>query len=99
VKVDQCNRTPLHEQLAAILRAQIQEGKYAESGRLPSESYLQQKQEHGVSRGTVLRVVETLTAEGLVYTITARGTFIGTRPEVAFSSLITGPLCSIGQTA
>jgi GntR family transcriptional regulator len=79
VRVDQRDPTPLHEQLAAILRAEIQEGKYAEAGKLPSESYLQQ--EHGVSRGTVRRAIETLTTEGLVYTITARGTFIGKRPK------------------
>jgi len=83
VKVDQRDSTPLHEQLAAILRAEINEGKYAESGMLPSESYLQQ--EHGVSRGTVRRAIETLTAEGLVFTIAARGTFIGKRPPDAKS--------------
>lgn len=79
MKVDQRDPTPLHEQLATILRAEIQEGKYAETGKLPSESYLQQ--EHGVSRGTVRRAIETLATEGLVYTITARGTFIGKRPN------------------
>ena len=41
---------------------------------LPSESYLQQT--HGVARGTVRRAIRTLVDEGLVYTITARGTFI-----------------------
>lgn len=79
VKVDQRDPTPLHEQLATILRAEIHEGKYAGTGKLPSESYLQQ--EHGVSRGTVRRAIETLTTESLVYTITARGTFIGKRPK------------------
>jgi DNA-binding GntR family transcriptional regulator len=29
----------------------------------------------------VRRAIETLAAEGLVYTITARGTFIGRRPK------------------
>jgi GntR family transcriptional regulator len=73
-KVDQRDPTPLHEQLAAILRAEIQAGKYAETGMLPSESYLQE--DHGVSRGTVRRAIETLTTEKLVFTIPARGTFI-----------------------
>ena len=79
MKVDQRDPAPLHEQLAAILRAEIKAGKYAEAGMLPSESYLQQ--EHGVSRGTVRRAIETLTGEGLVFTIAARGTFIGKRPS------------------
>jgi DNA-binding GntR family transcriptional regulator len=74
VIVDQRDPTPLHEQLAAILRAEISEGKYADTGMLPSESQLQQA--HGVSRGTVRRAIETLTAERLVYTIAARGTFV-----------------------
>jgi GntR family transcriptional regulator len=74
VIVDQRDPTPLHEQLASILRAEISDGKYAETGMLPSESQLQQT--HGVARGTVRRAIETLTAEGLVYTIAARGTFI-----------------------
>ena len=70
--VDQRDPTPLYQQLAAILRAQIKSGQLGD--KLPSESYLQQ--EHGVSRGTVRRAIEILTAEGLVYTIGARGTFI-----------------------
>lgn len=70
--VDQRDPTPLYEQLAAILRAQITSGQFTD--KLPSESYLQQ--EHGVSRGTVRRAIEILTADGLVYTIGARGTFI-----------------------
>ena len=79
MKVDQRDPTPLHEQLAAILRAEIKAGKFAESGMLPSESYLQQEQ--GVSRGTVRRAIETLTSEGLVFTIAARGTFIAKHPS------------------
>lgn len=73
--VDQRDPTPLHEQLAAILRAEIRAGKYAEPpGKLPSESYLQQQ--HGVSRGTVRRALKTLADEGLVRTIMARGTYV-----------------------
>jgi GntR family transcriptional regulator len=72
VKVDQRDPTPLYEQLAAILRDQIRSGEIKD--KLPSESYLQQ--EHGVSRGTVRKAIEILTAEGLVYTIAARGTFV-----------------------
>lgn len=72
--VDQRDPTPLYEQLASILRADISNGKYAETRMLPSESQLQQT--HGVSRGTVRRAIETLASEGLVYTIAARGTFV-----------------------
>jgi len=77
-RVSQRDPTPLHEQLAAILQAAVEAGEYADAGMLPSESTLQQ--EHGVSRGTVRRAIKTLEDLGLVYTITARGTFIGKRP-------------------
>ncbi len=75
--VDHRDPTPLHEQLALLLRAEIAAGRYAESGMLPSESYLQEQ--HGVSRGTVRRALKTLADEGLVYTIPARGTFLTNR--------------------
>ncbi len=64
--------TPLHEQLAAILRAQIASGEITDM--LPSESYLQQQ--YGISRGTVRRTIGVLADEGLVFTIRARGTFV-----------------------
>ncbi len=75
--VDHRDPTPLHEQLASLLRAEIAAGRYAESGMLPSESYLQEQR--GVSRGTVRRALKTLADEGLVYTIPARGTFLTNR--------------------
>jgi|HubBroStandDraft_4_1064222.scaffolds.fasta_scaffold445944_2 GntR family transcriptional regulator len=78
VRVDQRDPTPLHQQLAAILRAQIEAGDYDETGMLPSEGQLQQ--EHEVSRGTVRRALATLADEGLVFTIAARGTFVR-RPD------------------
>jgi DNA-binding GntR family transcriptional regulator len=78
VSIDQRDPRPLYEQLAAILRAQIESGEV--TYKLPSESYLQQH--YQVSRGVVRHAIEVLTAEGLVYTIMARGTFIG-RPPTA----------------
>jgi DNA-binding GntR family transcriptional regulator len=72
VEVSQRDPTPLYEQLAAVLRAQIASGEITDM--LPSESYLQQQ--HGVSRGTVRRAIEILVDEGLVFTIRARGTFV-----------------------
>jgi GntR family transcriptional regulator len=72
--VDQMDPTPLYDQLAAILRKQIQGGELSPGELLPSESYMQQ--EYGVSRGTVRRALSILREEGLVVTITARGTFV-----------------------
>jgi DNA-binding GntR family transcriptional regulator len=68
------NPTPYYLQLASLLRAEIESGKWGPSEPLPSESTLQQ--EHGVSRGTVRAAIKVLRDEGLVVTIGARGTFV-----------------------
>jgi DNA-binding GntR family transcriptional regulator len=44
------------------------------SGPLPSVKQLQQ--EYGVGRDTVLRVIDILREEGLVFTVPRRGTYI-----------------------
>jgi GntR family transcriptional regulator len=72
--VDQLDPTPLYEQLAAILRRAIQAGRYGPRDPLPSES--QMMGTHGVARGTVRRALEILRDEGLIITITGRGTFV-----------------------
>jgi GntR family transcriptional regulator len=66
--------TPLYDQLATILRKQIQSGELASGSLLPSESYMEQ--EHQISRSTVRHALAILRDEGLVITITARGTFV-----------------------
>ena len=59
--------------LAAILRDQIAAGEWR-SGPLPSVKQLQQK--HDVGRDTVLRALEILRSEGLVFTVPRRGTYV-----------------------
>jgi GntR family transcriptional regulator len=71
------NPTPLYTQLADILREMIKSGELQPRSLLPSESYLQQEQ--GVSRGTVRMAIAVLRDEGLVVTISARGTFVKAR--------------------
>ena len=63
---------PLYEQLAAILRADI-DGKKL-TGRLPTEADLMHQYE--VSRGTVRRSIKILTDEGYVRISRGRGTFV-----------------------
>jgi GntR family transcriptional regulator len=72
--VDHLDPTPLYEQLATILRRDIRSGTYRPRDPIPSESTLQQ--EHGVARGTVRRALDILRDEGLIITITGRGTFV-----------------------
>jgi DNA-binding GntR family transcriptional regulator len=75
--VDHMNPAPLYTQLADILREMITSGELTPRSPLPSESYLQQEQ--GVSRGTVRMAIGVLRDEGLVVTISARGTFVKPR--------------------
>jgi len=73
-EVDHHDPIPVYQQLAAIIRSQIQRGELAPRSALPSESYLQQR--YGVSRGTARRAVELLRSEGVVYTVPQRGTYV-----------------------
>jgi len=68
------NPTPLYTQLADILREMITSGQLQPRSPLPSESYLQQEQ--GVARGTVRTAIGILRDEGLVVTISGRGSFV-----------------------
>lgn len=73
------NPAPLYSQLADILRAMIASGELQPRSALPSESYLQQEQ--GVARGTVRMAIAILRDEGLVVTISGRGTFVTAEPR------------------
>lgn len=68
----------VYRQLAAILRAQIHDGRLAPGQRLPSETTLMQT--YGLARETVRRAVRELDIEGLVTVEPGRGTWI--RPPV-----------------
>jgi GntR family transcriptional regulator len=74
VTVDHLDPTPLWKQLAAVLRQMIQSGELKPRAPLPSESQLQQQYE--VSRGTIRKALDQLREDGLVVTITGRGTFV-----------------------
>jgi len=72
--IDHDSPEPLHEQLAGILRAQIEQGK---TGRLPPVTELAEQYE--VSPATVKRALGVLRSEGLVYSVRGRGTFVADR--------------------
>jgi DNA-binding GntR family transcriptional regulator len=55
---------PKHHQISQALLAEIASGKYAPSGRLPSEAQLVER--FGVSRPTVARALRDLQDQGLV---------------------------------
>jgi len=68
--------TPLYEQLAAILRAQIESGELA--GRIPSIRHL--AQEYEVAMGTANKALGMLKDEGLVVMRVGRGGYVAKRP-------------------
>ena len=75
--LDRHNATPLYEQLAARLRADIDAGSFDPSGKLPSESELVNR--HDVSRVTVRLALDLLAREGAVERQQGKGTYVSGR--------------------
>lgn len=73
VTVDHDSPIPAYDQVASALRGRIADGEWA-SGPLPSVKALQEA--YGVGRDTVLRAVDMLRSEGLVFTVPRRGTYV-----------------------
>jgi GntR family transcriptional regulator len=68
------SRTPLYHQLVDALKAKIQDDSLKSGDKLPSEHELMK--EFGISRITVRKAVSELIADGLVYSLHGKGTFI-----------------------
>ena len=73
-EIDHEGAVPVYQQLAAILRAQIETGELRSGRPIPSERTLTQR--YGIAVGTVKKAVEVLRTEGLVHTVTGRGIFV-----------------------
>ncbi len=76
--IDPDKPIPLYQQLAAILRGQIERGEL--TGRVPSIKTLAQT--HGVAMGTAERALTLLRDEGLIIMVIGRGAFVN-RPHDA----------------
>jgi GntR family transcriptional regulator len=70
--LDRDSPVPLYEQLAAVLRRAIDDGRI--TARVPSEPTL--VQEYGVSRGTAGRAVQILVEAGYVKISPGKGAFV-----------------------
>ncbi len=76
-RLDRTSNTPLWAQLHMILRHRIEDGGLAPSDRIPSESELGAR--FGVSRIVVREALSQLVADGLIYKIKGKGTFVSPR--------------------
>lgn len=75
--VDFRSPTPSYRQLADQLRAMITTGEIGPGEVLPSLQRM--VQETGLSMSTVQRAVRVLADEGLVHSVSGRGTYAGPR--------------------
>jgi len=73
-ELDRRSAEPSYRQLAALLRAEIQSGRLSPDDALPSISRLQQ--ETGLASKTIQHAIRALVAEGLVYVVPGRGTYV-----------------------
>jgi DNA-binding GntR family transcriptional regulator len=73
MSVDHGSPEPAYQQLAGILRDRVTAGEWS-TGPLPSVKQLQDT--YDVGRDTVLHALELLRADGLVFTVPRRGTYV-----------------------
>ena len=67
-------RTPVHLQLAALLRSMIESAEIPPDRPLPSVKSMMQT--YGVAQGTAERAVRILKDEGLVRTVIGKGVYV-----------------------
>ena len=75
--IDFRSPVPVYEQLAAILRQQIRDGKLLPDRQVPSQKELVAT--YKVARGTAARAVKILQEEGLARRVPGKGIFVWRR--------------------
>jgi GntR family transcriptional regulator len=75
--LDHDSPVPLYEQLAAVLRGQIEDGSL--TGRVPS--ILGLAQEYGVSHRTSAAALTILKDEGLIVSVRGKGFYVAGRAQ------------------
>ena len=78
-KLDRDSPQPLFLQLDNLLRSQIKEGSLTPGDRIPSEHEL--SREHGISRMTARRALDTLVMEGLLFRRPGKGTYVSEKVQ------------------
>ncbi len=72
--LDRESAVPLYAQLEAILRSRIERGEWRANQRVPSENELNKA--YGLSRMTARGVLNKLVAEGVLFRVPGKGTFL-----------------------
>lgn len=79
---------PLYQQLAGLLRTQINSGELNANDRIPSETDLAAR--YDTSRNTVRLALDALRNEGLLISRQGLGTFVRTAPPMRYYASLTG---------
>ena len=79
MEIDPDSDIPRYEQLAAILRGQIEDGTIRQRRPLPSKKVLMQQL--GVSAGTVERALNVLRDAGMIRTVKGLGLYVTPRGD------------------
>ncbi|MDG4821288.1 winged helix-turn-helix domain-containing protein [Asanoa sp. WMMD1127] len=74
LEIDYDGPVPVYRQLVNAIKAGIESGEFEPGRPIPSVARLQQ--ETGLARGTILKAVAALEAEGLVEVVQGRGTYV-----------------------
>ncbi|MBP5756309.1 MAG: GntR family transcriptional regulator [Spirochaetales bacterium] len=79
-----------YSEIADVLKKEISDGRYSDTGRLPTEFELVSR--FGVSRQTVRQAISSLKNDGAVYQVQGSGTYVSTtrsqaRPQSAFKNV------------
>ncbi|MFJ5551755.1 GntR family transcriptional regulator [Streptomyces sp. NPDC093225] len=74
MSIDREGPVPPYRQIAASLRARIEDGSIPPGRRIPSLVALEA--EFGVARDTLRKAVQVLKDEGLVHTVTGMGVYV-----------------------
>jgi GntR family transcriptional regulator len=88
-------QTPMYQQIAEDLRAQIGSGALAPGSQLPTELELREKYE--ASRNTIRDAIKRLTSMGLVETRPGQGTFVTLKIDPFVTVLSTAPEIADGS--
>jgi len=97
VALDREADAPLWQQLARVLRDEIEAGLLRADQALPSESELIDR--YGVSRTVVREALAELVRAGLIYKVRARGSFVSPqRPDLKFIGSMTGSSDDLSTT-